>query len=124
MAARIPAPPKGTGPSGKALWTSVLTDYELEQHEIQLLREMCRTVDTLDTLHAAVQADGAFIDGPHGRKCHPGITESRQLRIALARLAAAIRLPAGDDGDQPAGRRPQRRGSPRGVYAIGGNRDA
>ena len=43
--------------------------------------------------------------------------EARQLRISLARLVGALRLPAGDEDDQPAGRRPQRRGGARGVYA-------
>jgi hypothetical protein len=36
----------------------------------------------------------------------------------LARLLAALRLPAGDE-DEQAGRRPQRRVGVRGVYDIG-----
>lgn len=113
---RVPAPPKGTGPSGRALWRDVLGKYSLEEHELALLRESCRTVDQLDALAAAVAADGAMVSG----RVHPALVESRQLRIALARLVGALRLPAGDEDDQVSGRRPQRRVGVRGVYAMGG----
>lgn len=107
-------PPKGTGASGRALWRDVMAKYVLEEHETALLREAVRTVDQLDALAAAVDADGAILDG----RVHPALVESRQLRIALARLLGALRLPAGDEDDQ---RRPQRRVGARGVYAIGGH---
>ncbi len=113
---KISAPPKGTGSSGSALWRDVLSKYELEEHETALLREAVRCVDQLDTLAAAVAADGAMVDG----RVHPALVESRQLRLALARLVAALRLPAGDEDDQAAGRRPQRRVGARGVYQIRG----
>ena len=51
-------------------------------------------------------------------KVHPAAVEHRQQAIAYARLAAALRLPAGEDGDED--RRPQRRIGARGVYAMGG----
>ena len=114
---RTPSPPKGAGPSGRALWRDVLSKYDLEQHETALLTEACRTVDQLDELAAAVARDGALLGGA---KVHPGLVEARQLRIALARLLGALRLPAGDEDDQAAGRRPQRRVGARGVYAVGG----
>jgi len=46
--------------------------------------------------------------------------EARQQRIALARLLAALRLPAGGEGDVQAGARPARKGGVRGVYDIRG----
>lgn len=117
--AQVPAPPKGTAPSGRALWRDVLGKYELEQHELALLTECVRTVDQLDKLHAITEREGLVVEGPHGSKPHPALVESRQCRIALARLTAALRLPAGDEGDQAAGRRPQRRVGARGIYAVG-----
>lgn len=116
MAARskIPAPPAGTGSSGAALWTDVLSRYELDVHEVTLLREAVRTVDQLDTLAGVIARDGAVL----AAKVHPALVESRQLRIALARLLAALRLPAGDEDESS--RRPQRRVGVRGVHAIGG----
>ena len=115
---KIPDPPSGTGPSGLALWRDVLGKYELEEHEVALLRECVRTVDELDVLAAVVAAEG--LTSKTGAKVHPALVEARQLRIGLARLVAALRLPAGDEEDQAAGRRPQRRVGARGVYAING----
>ena len=113
---RISAPPKGSKASGSALWRDVLGKYDLEEHELALLREACRTVDDLDTLAAVVAAEGMTV----GAKVHPAVVEARQLRIALARLLGALRLPAGDEEDQLSGRRPQRRVGARGVYSVGG----
>jgi hypothetical protein len=59
-----------------------------------------------------------MVEGPHGSKPHPAVVEARQSKIALARLTAALRLPAGDETDQAAGRRPQRRVGMRGVYGV------
>ncbi|OBJ81081.1 hypothetical protein [Mycobacterium sp. 1245852.3] len=84
------------------------------------LKEMVRTVDLLDALAAAISQDGPLVEGERGLKAHPAIVEARQQKIALARLTAALRLPAGDD-DQPAGRRPQRRVGVRGVYVMRGS---
>lgn len=119
---KIPRPPTGTGPSGRRLWTDVLGAYELEEHEQALLREMVRTVDLLDDLAAIVKRDGPMVRVlPAGEKVHPAIVEARQLRLALARLSASLRLPAGEEGEQPAHlRRPQRRGAARGPYGIRG----
>ncbi len=115
----IPKPPSGTRASGRRLWASIVTVFELKEHELALLRETVRTVDTLDRLDALVRADGGMIDTPNGVKVHPGLVEARQLRIALARLLAALRLPDGEVGTESQGRR-QRRAGARGVYGIRG----
>ena len=52
---RPPAAPKGARRNGRALWRDVLGKYELEQHELALLREAVRTVDDLDALAAVVE---------------------------------------------------------------------
>ena len=118
MSRRGPNPPTGAGKAGAALWRAVLGEYELEEHELLLLREAVRTVDTLDSLEALVQSEGAVVDSPQGSKAHPALVEARQQRIALARLLAALRLPAGEEGAED--RRPQRRMGVRGVYGVGG----
>ncbi|MBB6351865.1 hypothetical protein FHU36_008448 [Nonomuraea muscovyensis] len=115
-------PPDDTGVSGRRLWASVVAEYELEEHELALLREMVRTVDLLDSLNDAVYADGLMVSGPGlQQRVHPAAIEARQQKIALARLAAALRLPAGEEDDtQKGARRPQRRVGARGVYGIRG----
>ena len=112
-----PAAPSGTRAAGKRLWKAVLDEYELEEHELLLLREAVRTTDTLDALELLVQAQGAVVTSPQGEKANPALVEARQQRIALARLLAALRLPAGEEGAED--RRPQRRMGVRGVYTTG-----
>ncbi len=122
MAQKVLPVPAGTGASGRRLWRDVLVKYELEEHELALLREMVRTVDLLDDLAAAVDRDGLMVPGPGlTQRVHPAAVEARQARIALSRLSASLRLPAGEEGDQPKHlRRPQRRGGARGPYGIRG----
>ena len=86
-------PPEGAGKAGTALWRAVVAEYELEEHELLLLREAVRTVDVLDDLTAQVAADGSVVDSPQGSKAHPALVEVRQQRIALACVLAALRLP-------------------------------
>lgn len=107
---------------GRRLWDSVTAEYELDEHETALLVETCRTIDLCDELESELRADGAIVDSPQGRKANPAAVELRQQRIALARLLAALRMPAGGEGDQVQGRRPQRRVGARGVYGIKGGR--
>ena len=63
---------------------------------------------------------GLVVEGPHGSKAHPAVTAAQSLRICLARILAALRLPAGDQGDASVARRPQRRTGVRGVYELPG----
>lgn len=118
MSKRIPAAPPGTEASGRRLWRGVLTDWDLDEHELALLKEAVRTVDLLDRLDAIVAAEGPVIDGKAGKRVHPAAVEARQARIALARLVAVLRLPDGAEGDQSANRRPQRRPGVRGVSSM------
>jgi hypothetical protein len=48
---------------------------------------------------------------------HPAVIEARQSAIAVARIAAALRLPAGEEDEGAQG---QRRTGARGVYQIHG----
>ncbi len=121
MTKRIPSPPAGLAVAGRRLWRSVLSDFELAEHEVVLLRQACRVADLCDQLHARVAADGPMLTTRLGeQKVHPAVVELRQQRIVLARLIVALRVPLGDQEDQspavssPAARL-QRRGL-RGVY--------
>lgn len=114
----IPRPPKGTGPSGRRLWRAVQADYELGEHESALLTAMVRQVDRLDAVEELIAAEGLMVTGHNTTKVHPAVVEARQTAIAVARIGAALRLPAGEeDEDAKPG---QRRAGARGVYAIHG----
>lgn len=117
-----PQPPEGMNEPGCRLWRSVIDSFELDEHEVTLLVQACRTVDLIDELQAAVDRDGPMIDTPRsGPKVHPATVELRQQRIVLARLLVALRVPIGDQ-ESPAKNAPmqraQRRGT-RGAYRLG-----
>lgn len=105
--------PSGLKAGGKKLWTRVLDDFELAEHETNVLRETARTIDLIDDLVTIVKKDGSMQESPQGRRVYPAVQELRQQRIALARLLAALNIPTDDDGSRPV------RG-PRGVYGIQG----
>lgn len=118
---RQPTMPAGLTAAARRLWSEVLDGYELEEHELGLLREMCRTQAVLDRLDRVVRRDGPLVSDRFGEaRTHPALVEARQLRIAYARLSAALRLPAGEEGDARSTRRPQRRAGARGVYQLRG----
>lgn len=109
--------PKGLGLAGRRLWRSVTDVFELEEHEMALLREACGCADACERLAGVVAAEGEMTTTRLGEpRAHPALVELRMQRLTLARLLVALRIPA---GDEDAGR-PQRRGL-RGVYpgAVG-----
>lgn len=111
------APPKSLRRSGKALWRAVTRDFDLEEHELVLLREACRTSDSLDDLQALLEREGLTTISPQGVRVHPALVELRQQRIAFARIMTALRVPTGEDSG-----REQVRGGVRGVYGLGGGK--
>jgi hypothetical protein len=120
-----PAAPKGAGPAGRRLWSAVMKNLELDEHERALLVEAVRTLDLLEVLDVRWRDEGAIVDTPQGPRAHPAAVEARQQRIVYARLVAQLRLPTGlAEGEKASGgepdKRPQRRGSARGVYGIRG----
>ena len=113
---RIPAPPKGSGVSGRALWRAILGDFDLEEHEKALAKEACRCVDRLDRLHDAAASGSPLIENTRGELVpHPALVEARQQQIVLSRLLASLRMPTGEQSDGEL-IRPQRRGAARGAY--------
>ena len=112
-----PAAPAGTGPTGRRLWRSVLSEFVLAEHELTLLRRAVAVADACESLQGTVKLDGLMIesddDPPRG---HPASVELRQQRILLARLIVALRVPLDEDAEQS---RTQRRGV-RGFYSVRG----
>jgi len=94
----------------------VVEPYSLDVWEQSLLLQVCRTADRLDRLEADAALGPVTVTNHRGDEVtHPSIVEARQQSVVLARLLAAMRMPAGDEGDVT---RPQRRGAPRGAYGV------
>ena len=101
-------PLRGTGPAGKALWMSITQSFELEKHELEVLRQAVVVADRIEQLDRAVARDGVLVEG----RAHPALVESRLQRVTLGRLLSILRLPDLED------RRPQYRRGFRGVYGL------
>ncbi|VEG42732.1 Uncharacterised protein [Mycolicibacterium flavescens] len=93
-----PPVPAGLTGSGLSLWTSTVATFELDQHELALLCEACRTADSIDKLQAVVDRDGVLNTSPQGVRAHPALVELRQQRLAFTKLVAALAIPSDDIG--------------------------
>lgn len=87
--------PADLGPSGRALWRQIAAwlrehDLILDPHERPLVEELCRTVDRLATLRAAL----ATFE-PADKEWTKLAGEERQQRLAYGRLVSALGLPSG-----------------------------
>lgn len=104
--------PDGLKAAGRRLWKAVAGAFDLEPHERELLREVCRTADLIDGLQTVLDAEGPMAESSQGIRVHPAAVELRQQRITYARLVAALGVPTGVLEDRPAV------GAPRGVYGL------
>lgn len=115
---KTPATPAGLQTAGVALWRAVTVEYEIDQHELLLLREACRCADRLERLAVEAAAGSVTVTNVKGDlTAHPALVEARQQSLTLARLLASLRLPSGEETGE---RRPQRRGAARGSYGLRG----
>jgi hypothetical protein len=104
VAAHRTASQRQFGSAGLKVWQQVTDEYELDQHELALLREICRTLDSLDDLQKHLDKDGVMVQKSfEDRVINPCLNELRQQRLVLAKLVAALHLPQGlADGLAPA----------------------
>lgn len=116
----LPRAPRDLQAAGKRLWKSVLTDLDLDEHEIALLRAACRTADRLEAIGEALADAPLTVANFKGDEvANPLLVEQRQQAQSLAKTLASLRLPTGltSSGEMV---RPQRRGAARGAYGIKG----
>lgn len=92
-----PPPPDHLERSAQ-LWNDVLEFYDLEDHQIELLRRLCEASDTADAARTMVQAEGLTVVDRFGQhKPHPAVDIERHARTSVARLMRELRLEAPDD---------------------------
>jgi hypothetical protein len=112
----IPRAPSGTGPTGRRLWRDVLAEFELTGADLVLLGQAAQCADRIAALEAEA-GDRPTVQGARGgRVTNPAIREARQQSLLMARLLAALRVVAAEDGSFARGS--QRRVGFRGVYGL------
>jgi hypothetical protein len=93
MASEVPSAPAQLAAGGMALWHHVVDDFELADHELVLLEQICRTVDAIDALQKRLDAADVLDASPHGLRAHPCLPELRQQRLVLGRLLTTLNIP-------------------------------
>lgn len=95
-----PPVPDGLGLRGAEFWVECQADLAFDSRETELLTEVCRTLDTIDSLAAAIAADGVMIQGSQGQQVlNSAVAELRQQQIAYSRLVLQLNLD-GAEGDE------------------------
>jgi P27 family predicted phage terminase small subunit len=105
---RIPAAPSHLGREAKALWRSVLADFDLESHHLALLQAACEALGRTTEAREAIARDGAYVVGRFGPKAHPALATERDSRMAMTRILRELGL----DLEAPATSRPPTRWRP------------
>ncbi len=90
-----PKAPADLAAPGAALWRDTTALYDLSPPEMRLLGEACRTADELARLRAVLVDADPMVTGSTGQpRPNPLFDEVRRHREALAKLIAALDLPA------------------------------
>jgi phage terminase small subunit len=103
--ASIPRAPGHLRDAGKALWKTVLRDFDLEPHHLAILASACEAADRARDARMRVDQDGAIVDGRYGPRAHPGIAIERDARIGMLRAIRELGL----DLEAPVAARPPTR---------------
>lgn len=69
----------------RAIWKSVLADYDLERRHEAILLTALEAFDRMREAQAAIARDGAYIEGRFGTKAHPALAIERDSRLAFLR---------------------------------------
>jgi P27 family predicted phage terminase small subunit len=91
-----PTPPKSLGKAGAELWSQIVSalaeDWQLDNRELAVLLEACRTADEMVPLREAVEAEPITTGSKGQAVVHPAQQELRQLRAVQARLLGSLEL--------------------------------
>lgn len=95
LTAKPPRAPIGLKLRGNALWRQVVKVYILDVAELELLRELCRTVDHIDAIDVELVEQGLVVTGTRGQlpKANPLLPEMRESQKTLSRLVSELALP-------------------------------
>lgn len=93
--------PVGLRTGGKRLWSQVVDEFALSEHELAVLLQACRVADLLDRLQGVIDSEDVVVMSPQGTKTNPAVVEFRQQALTLAKVMAALRIPLEDEQVRP-----------------------
>lgn len=104
MTSNRPRTPAGLNARGRRTWTETVAKFDLRADEEGTLLELCRTLDRLDILEAAVAKAPLLIEGSQGQpRPNPLLGEIRGFRQVAVQLSRSLALSdVADTDDQGA----------------------
>ena len=92
-APKSPKPPASLGVHGRRLWRHVVSGWDLDGVELEVLRQACAALDRAEQARRVLDREGLTIAAGRGSiKTHPAAGVERDARIAFARLLREIGL--------------------------------
>jgi hypothetical protein len=122
-----PKAPAGLAAGGKALWSAVVAEHDLDQMQLVQLEEACRAKDRCDKFDDLLRGDietwchltHRTMREDYELVIDSALTQANATANLMKQLLASLRLP-----DKKTGQRPQQRGGARGAYKTGGGESA
>lgn len=85
-----PKAPDGLHDAGRALWRSVLAEYELSRAELHVLELACQAADRGAQAHAEVERLGITVEGRYGPRLNPAVPILRDAQAAVVANLRAL----------------------------------
>ncbi len=112
MTERLPAAPSHLSERMQSYWQSVVREFLISDHQLEILRKACEASDRADEAREILASEGLTVEDRYGQaRPHPASQIERDSRTAFARLIRELALEPGSDGGTPEDARPPRTGS-------------
>jgi hypothetical protein len=86
--------PRGLKTAGKRLFSSATSEYDFSSVELELLKQLCVTVDEIAELEISLRDGGPMVPGSRGQKVlNPVYAQLVSHRKLADQLAVALALP-------------------------------
>jgi P27 family predicted phage terminase small subunit len=94
MSAKSKRLPTTLSPESKALWTSIVTDYDVDDSAgLRFLQTACESLDLMRKAEERVEADGMTVKDRYGAiRGHPMLATIRDCRAAMLASLRALNL--------------------------------
>lgn len=95
-------PPEHLSDRAQGYWRSIVAGWELEPHQLELLRRLCEAMDRADECRVILAGRGLTTEDRYGQvKPHPLVNVERDCRIGIARLTRELNLADSAEGTRP-----------------------
>jgi hypothetical protein len=86
-------PPKELSKSSKEFFNSIVDQYEMEPHHIQLLIQASECLDRIKEAREVIEKEGAYyLDRFHKPKAHPAVETEAKFKVVFKNLLKEIGL--------------------------------